>query len=126
MCRFLLPIVMVVGMMAAPSLAAAGWVTIKNDTDRVIIVQETVTINGKAMRGRPVRLQPGETLREFQTSPVGKTVVLYDSRNPSQELHRTTLSSVQANESFTIRAEDQAIYLTPVVITPTSIAGLKK
>ncbi len=52
---------------SAPA-ADAGWITIQNDTGRVVVVQTTVSTNNQPRRGRPVRLLPGEHLREFHAA----------------------------------------------------------
>lgn len=64
-------------LFAAPA-ADAGWVTIKNETNQTIIVQECATVGGQVRKGKPVKLVPGETLREFQASAGQKCVQLLE------------------------------------------------
>jgi hypothetical protein len=56
--------------------ASAGWITIKNDTDKVVVIQEVRVMNGKTVKGKVYRLTPGEVLKEFQTGPGEKTVLV--------------------------------------------------
>jgi hypothetical protein len=67
-------------------LAWAGWLTIQNQTNQTVIIQETYVIAGKPRRGRPIQLLAGETVREFFPSPTIKTVELYDVKNPQRPL----------------------------------------
>ena len=65
--------------------AEAGWMTLKNDSNRVLVVQETVVAkDGTLKRGKPIRLLPGETLREFQAGPTVKRVEIYDLQVPAK------------------------------------------
>jgi hypothetical protein len=59
---------------ASPSFAV--WVSIKNDTDKTVVVQEVTTVNGKDVRGKEYRLAPGEVLKEFHTQAGTKTVLV--------------------------------------------------
>jgi hypothetical protein len=57
-------------------MAFAGWLTVKNDTKHPILVEEV--IEGPILkRGRTIRLQPGETYREFSLVPGEKKVHIY-------------------------------------------------
>src|SRR4051794_39852350 len=63
------------------SEADAGWVTIKNDTGKGVVVQEFVIVNGKKVTGKPTKLQPGESFREFQNTPGIKSYEILDATN---------------------------------------------
>src|SRR5262245_27687984 len=63
--------------LAAP--ASAGWITIKNDTSKVVVIQEVRVVNGKVIKGKAYRLTPGEVLKEFQTGPGEKTVLVTEA-----------------------------------------------
>ena len=73
----------VLAALAVVGTAEAGWVTFKNDTNKALVVQEVVIINGKPVRGKPVRLGAGESLREFQNTPGIKNYEIYDASNPN-------------------------------------------
>ena len=77
--RTLLPAVLaVLGLFAGASSVSAGWLTIKNDTKHVVLIQETGGPFNRPIRGKVVKLQPGETYREFQLLPGEKTVIVTD------------------------------------------------
>jgi len=69
----------VFGLLGAASPADAGWLTITNDTRRVVLIQETGGPLLRPIRGKCVKLQPGETYREFHLLPGEKSVILLDA-----------------------------------------------
>jgi len=69
----------VFGLLGAASPADAGWLTITNDTRRVVLIQETGGPLARPIRGKCVKLQPGETYREFHLLPGEKSVILLDA-----------------------------------------------
>src|SRR5438128_10285846 len=71
-------------LLASPVVASANWITIKNDTGKAIIVQETVLVKGEVKRGKAVNLLPGETFREFTPGPTTKRLDVFDSKNPDR------------------------------------------
>ncbi|HXD87318.1 MAG TPA: hypothetical protein VN641_12555 [Urbifossiella sp.] len=85
------------------SIAQAAWITIKNDSHRVVVVQHTVASQGRSRRCKPVQLLPGESLREF-VAPQKMTLDLYDARNTSKLLHSANLAIQQENQTFHISA----------------------
>lgn len=89
-------------LIAGPT-CQAGWVTIKNETNLTIIVQECATVGGQVRKGKPVKLVPGETLREFQASAGQKCVQLLEPgllRNAS--LGQTDVKWTEADHGFAI------------------------
>jgi hypothetical protein len=72
--RLFVPVLVLVGAVS-PS-APAGWVTIKNETDKVVVIQETSTVNGKHVRGKAYKLAPGEVLKEFHTQVGEKNLLV--------------------------------------------------
>lgn len=77
--RTLPALLAVLGLFGGASQASAGWLTIKNDTKHVILIQETGGPLNRPIRGKFVKLQPGETFREFQLLPGERTVILSDA-----------------------------------------------
>jgi hypothetical protein len=59
--------------------AHAGWLTITNDTTQAVVVQESYTVGKQVRRGKPIKLMPGETLREFQTCAGTKQYHILDT-----------------------------------------------
>ena len=87
--------------MGPVSAAQADWVTIKNDTKRTIVAQSAITVNGQVKRGKPVRLLPGEVLREFYTPPaVG--IEVYDAQRPNKPILSTPLTIKNENQAFSV------------------------
>jgi len=74
MAKIALLTLLVAAHLVAP--ASAGWVTITNATDKVVVIQEARTVNGKLVKGKAYTLSPGEVLKEFQTGPGEKTVLV--------------------------------------------------
>lgn len=104
-----LPRLRIVALVAAvafvfgPADAAnAAWVTIKNDTGKTIIVQEVVVVGGEVKRGKPTRLMPGETVREFLANPVAKQVEVFDAKNTATPIWNGTLSCKDGSQTFSV------------------------
>src|SRR5687768_3934548 len=72
--------------------ADAGWVTIRNDTNATIVLQQTTCANGQPKRGKPVRLLPGETVREWQCGGTVTKVEVFDGQNPNKSLYAGSLT----------------------------------
>jgi hypothetical protein len=74
MVKLTLLAVAVTVTLAAPSSAA--WVSVTNATDKVVVIQEARLVNGKLVKGKAYSLSPGEVLKEFQTGPGERTVLV--------------------------------------------------
>lgn len=92
----------VLSTVAFASAAEGGWVTFKNDTNKTITVQEVVIVNGKQVRGKPVKLGAGESFREFQNTPGVKSYEILDTGNPPMGLWNGNLNCKGAMQSFSI------------------------
>lgn len=92
--------------------ADAGWVSIKNDTNRVIVVQGSATAKGQSKRCKPVRLLPGETAREYHLPPF-VTVDVFDGRNPTKLLHTGTVPIRGEHQGFSISVAGSGIVIRP-------------
>jgi len=102
--RRVLPVVAVLlAVVGTASVADAGWVTIQNDTGRVVVVQITVSTNNQPRRARPIRLLPGEHLREFHATP-SVQVEVFDGQPQDRSLFHGTL---------TLRSDPQTFLVTP-------------
>ncbi|QJX00314.1 hypothetical protein [Frigoriglobus tundricola] len=82
--------------------ADAGWVTIKNDTNKAVTVQEVVVVNGKQVRGKPTKLLAGESFREFQNTPGIKSYEVLDAGAQPMTLWNGNLNCKAATQSFSI------------------------
>lgn len=88
-------------LLAAGQTAQAGWVTFKNDSSRTLVLQKTVTCQGRPKRCKPIQLLPGESVREF-IAPQSITLDLYDSRNTAKRLRTATLDVVSHNQTVAL------------------------
>lgn len=105
----------VLAALAFVASAEAGWVTVKNDTSKAIVVQEVVTVNGKQVRGRPVKLNAGESFREFQNTPGIKNYEIYDAANPNAApLWSNKLDCKADKQSFSVGVANGRVAVTQV------------
>ena len=93
--------------------ADAGWLTLRNDTDRVLVIQETLDQNGQPKRCKPVRLLPGESVREFQ--PAGPLKVeVFDGQRPGQSLLCTELAVKGDRQAFAVGTDGKKVVISSV------------
>lgn len=103
-CSRALPVVAaLLAVVGSAPAADAGWVTIQNDTGRVVVVQTTTSTNNQPRRGRPVRLLPGEHLREFHVTTTVQ-VEVFDGQPQDRPLYSGQL---------TLRPDPQTFVVTP-------------
>lgn len=117
--RFRVAALAAVALLASAGAADAGWVTIKNDTTKTLVLQETVTIDGKVKLGTAVRLLPGETVREFRATPAVKTVVVCDCAKAGVALFRGDLNITDDTQTFSITTDGKTTTVKavkPVVV----------
>jgi hypothetical protein len=100
--------------------ADGGWITFKNNTQQVVVVQETVVCNGVTKRGKPIRMLPGETLREFQATPAVRKYEVFDGRNPGKPLFSGNLKCLGAEQTFSIASDGKTISVTPTPVVRAS------
>ncbi len=84
------------------SVTDAGWVTIKNDTNKAIVVQEVITVNMKQVRGKPTKLLAGESFREFQNAAGVKSYEVLDAANKNTSLWNGNLNCKADSQSFSV------------------------
>ena len=91
----------------------AGWVTLKNDTNKAIVVQEVVIVNGKQVRGKPVKLGAGESFREFQNTPGIKNYEIYDASAPNAPVCTSQLNCKADSQAFSVGVVNGRVGVTP-------------
>lgn len=96
---------------SAPA-ADAGWVTIQNDTGRVVVVQTTVTTNNQPRRGRPVRLLPGEHLREYHAT-TSVQVEVFDGQPQDRPLFNGQLTLRPDPQTFLVTSSGRGVTVAP-------------
>lgn len=99
---------------AVAGVADAGWVTIKNDTAKAVVVQEVMLVNGRVVRGKPTKLQAGESFREFQNTPGEKTYEVYELTSPNTPAWTGKLNCKADSQSFSVATAQGKIGVTQV------------
>jgi hypothetical protein len=89
----------------------AAWITVQNDTKCVIIVQCTETVNGQVKRGKPIRLLPGESVKECHQPP-GVTLDVYNAQNPNKPVLSTPLVVKAENQKFSVAPAAGGVVVT--------------
>ena len=90
--------------------ADAGWVSITNGTDHIIVVQGTTDPGTQPRRCKPVRLLPGETVRDFQTATTMKLEV-YDAAAPTQPLCTGVYALTPDTQAFSVAKSGRGVVL---------------
>ena len=103
---------------ANANVATAGYITFRNDTDKTIVIQETVIQNGQVKRLKPVRLLPGESIKQFEGTPGPKTYEVYDAQSPSRPLQTASLRVTEANQLFSVSSDGKGVVVREVATLP--------
>lgn len=97
----------------ATSAPAAGWITIKNDTPTAVVVQSTCTLNNQVRKSKPIKLMPGETVREYQSCGGTKTFVISEPGLLGKQLLKSDLQLTGDDEKFVLKADATGHKLAP-------------
>ena len=92
------------GLITCSGVANAGWLTVKNETKRTIVIEE-VTEGLLLKRGKTVRLLPGEVYREFRATPVEKTVQIFDPTLGVKPVYTGTFTWKQLDVTLRVEAK---------------------
>jgi hypothetical protein len=103
-----------VAAVAFVGTADAGWLTVKNDSTKTVVVQEVVTVNGKQVRGKPIKLLAGESFREFQNTPGIKSFEILDTGTPAMTLWKDNLNCKAEMQSYSITTMNGRYTVVPV------------
>jgi hypothetical protein len=106
--RFLPSVVALCTVAGFARPADAGWITVKNDTNTVIVIQETVTTHGQSRTGKPIRLLPGESIREYQATG-SRTIEVFDGRDPKTSLVTSSVTVKAENQTVTVACDGPAV-----------------
>jgi len=94
--------------------ASANWITIRNETGKTIVVQESVVVNGQVRRGKAKNLLAGETLREFVPAPTVKRVEVFEAAQPNQAAWSGNLNCKDENQVFSVANSGGKVVVSPV------------
>ena len=113
MIRLLLKLVLAlgIGIHLMPGTATAGWIAISNDTNQTVVVQESITVNGQVRRCKPIKLAPGEVLREFQPTGGTKKLAILESGLFGKQLFTGDLTWKE-DTAFSIHKETDKVKVT--------------
>ena len=112
--RFALAVTLLVALFGTADAARAGWITVTNDTKQVIVVQETSGPLNRPVKGKCVKLQPGETYREYSLLGGTRNVVLFDAAAPNTPLSNDTMTWDKADAAFAVKSDGKKTALGPV------------
>ncbi len=110
--RVLPALAVVLTVVGSAPTADAGWVTIQNDTGRVVVVQTTVSANNQPRRGRPVRLLPGEQFREFHAA-TSVQVEVFEGQPQDRSLFNGTLTVRPDPQTFSVAQSGRGVTVAP-------------
>ena len=110
MVRFAILASTVAAALAHP--ASAAWITITNTTDKTVVIQETRTVNGKVVKGKEYKLSPGEVLKEFQSGPGEKSVLVSEKGSAGNPV-KAKLSWDKADAAFEVSNDGTDLKLAP-------------
>ena len=108
--RWPILIALAAGFLVTPDVFA-GWVIIKNETKQPLVVVEIAGTPNRPIQGKPVKLQPGETYREFQAGAGTKTFAIYDASKLNAPIAQQPIAWPSEDSTFGIRGDGKAIKL---------------
>lgn len=111
--RFALALALLVGLFGTADAARAGWITVTNDTKQTIVIQETSGPLNRPVKGKCVKLQPGETYREYSLLGGTRTVVVYDAATPNAPLTAEKMTWEKADAAFALKTDGKKVTLGP-------------
>lgn len=120
-----IPLVMFSAILLATSgftsAAQTGCLTIRNDSSRMVVVQETVIHNGQLKRLRPIRLLPGESVRQADSTAGNRSFEVFDGQSPTRPLWSGKLWIGDGNRTIAVSndAKGLALQEVPASSTPT-------
>ena len=95
--------------LAVSTSVEAGWITVTNETDHVVVIQETTGPLNKPIRGKSIKLQPGETYKEFQLLAGRRAVVVSVPKNAEVVAAVATLNWGTTDAPFQLVASGQTL-----------------
>jgi hypothetical protein len=75
-----------IALFSARDVNAAGLIAYRNDTNQVVVVQSSVTINGIVRKDKPRMLSPGEVAVDGLVFVGTRKITVYDPKKPKTPL----------------------------------------
>jgi hypothetical protein len=91
-----------------PTLAEAGIISFRNETDFPIMVQGVSIIKGVPRRGIIHVLRPGEAVREVHLVPGPKLIIVADAKQPTRVLCQKIIPFTGADLTYAVQPEEPA------------------
>src|SRR5262249_39607120 len=79
--------------------ADIGWMGFRNDTGKILIIQETVSIGSASRPGKPQKIFANETVRDTSSGGGQRSFTIYESGKPDKTLYSGVFSAPAANEN---------------------------
>lgn len=112
--RFPIALALALALFGTADAAQAGWITVSNDTKQVIVIQETSGPLNRPVKGKCVKLQPGETYREYSLLGGTRNVVLFDATAPNTPLASEKMTWDKTDAAFSVKTDGKKVSLGPV------------
>jgi hypothetical protein len=101
------------GVILLPAWASAGWISITNDTPNTVVVQESIVVNGQTRKCKPIKLAPGEILREFQQGGGTKKLSINETGLLGKQLYTGDLTWKE-DTAFSIHKDGEKTNISDV------------
>jgi hypothetical protein len=89
----------------------SATLTIRNESNRVIVLQETIVQNGEVKRLRPIRLLPGESVKQPDSMPGNRSFELFDGQSPTVPLWSGKVCLGDGNRTIVVSSDAKGFTL---------------
>jgi hypothetical protein len=93
----------VAGLFALPAGLRAETLVIRNDTNIPVVIQTAIVVNNTVKVDRPVVIKAGGNASI--SLPGNKLISVYNGRNPSQILNKSTIPASKEDGIYSIQAD---------------------
>ena len=93
----------VFGLLALPAGLRAETLIIRNDTNIPVVIQTAIVVNNQVKVDRPVVIKAGGNAAI--ALPGNKLISIYNGRNPSQILNKSTIPASKEDGIYSIQAD---------------------
>jgi hypothetical protein len=93
----------VAGLFVSPAGLRAETLVIRNDTNIPLVIQTAIVVNNQVKVDRPVVIKAGGNASI--ALPGNKLISIYNGRNPSQILNKSTIPASKEDGVYSIQAD---------------------